>query len=271
MNVLIEIYFEAKRFLITLILNLLMMKKTVMVSAFMAIFLIFACQKDGTTENGSIVSTREQQNWQTAKLDAKFADSQKQVTGYLFPTDEMSKLVETPNVVNVRFVLGYSDNTLQIKVLGVDKSGNELASVDSAILRETSYADKLSVLNVSKSKANKGVNLLDEHLLFPKEAFDGIKAWQEKLNTVSDLDEVLSYEGKRFTHYSIEKEIIADILKNKNTTNVGLFLGLNPIGKVTTILIGLDKNNSIKKGSLTAKEAEAPEDVYDGVRPSPPF
>ena len=248
------------------------MKKTILSIAVLAVLLMFSCQKENATENGSIVSTTEQQNWQTAKLDAKFADSQKQVTGYLFPTDEMSKLVETPNVVNVQFVLGYSDNTLQIKVIGVDKSGKELASVDSEILKENGYADKLAALNVSKSKANKGVNLLDEHLLFPKEAFDGIKAWQEKLNTVSDLDEVLSYEGKRFTHYSIEKEIVADLLKNKNTTNVGLFLGLNPVGKVTTILIGLDQNNSIKKGSfLTGKVEDVPEDVYDGARPSPPY
>jgi hypothetical protein len=248
------------------------MKKTSILIAFIAMFLIFACQKDGTTENGSIVSTAEQQNWQTAKLDAKFADSQKQVTAYLFSTDEMSKLVQTPNVENVQFVLGYSDNTLQIKVIGVDKSGNELASVDSEILKENGYADKLAALNVSKNKANKGVNLLDEHLLFPKEAFDGITAWQEKLNTLSDIDEVLSYEGKRFKHFSLEAGIVADLLKNKNATNIGLFLGLNPVGKVTTILIGLDKNNSIKKGSfLTGKVEDVPDDVYDGARPSPPY
>ncbi|OXA77353.1 hypothetical protein SAMN05444397_103512 [Flavobacterium aquidurense] len=247
------------------------MKKTILSGAIVATLLFFSCQNENSQGNTSVVSKTEQENWQTAKLDAKFADSQKQVTGYLFPTDEMSKLVETPNVVNVQFVLGYSDNTLQIKVIGVDKSGNELAGVDSQILKEASYTDKLAVLNVSKSKANKGVELLDKHLLFPKEAFDGITAWQEKLNSVTGLDEVLSYEGKRFKHYSLEKEIITDLLKNNNTTNVGLFLGLNPVGKVTTILIGLDKNNSIKKASLTAKDVASPDDTYDGARPSPPF
>jgi hypothetical protein len=249
-----------------------MKNKTSLLSTLTVLLLMFSCQKENSTENESLVSTAEQQNWQTAKLDAKFADSQKQVTAYLFPTNEMSKLVETPNVVNVQFVLGYSDSTLQIKVIGVDNSGNELASVDSQILIEASYTDKLAALNVSKNKANKEIDLLNEHLLLPKEAFDGIKAWQEKLNTVSDLDEVLSYEGKRFKHYSLEAAIVADLLKNKNTANIGLFLGLNPIGKVTTILIGLDKNNSIRKGSfLTGKAEEEPEDVYDGARPSPPY
>lgn len=247
-----------------------MKKKTSLLGAFTVLFLMFACQKESSTENESVVSTTEQQNWQTAKLDAKFAESQKQVTAYLFPVNDMSKVVETANVANVQFVLGYSDNTLQIKVIGVDNSGNELASVDSQILREPSYTDKLAVLNVSKNKADKGVALLNEHLLMPKEAFEGIKAWQDKLNMVADLDEVLSYEGKRFKHYSLEAAIVADLLKNKSNTKIGLLLGLNPLGKVTTILVGLNEGNSIKKTSLTAKDLE-PEDVYDGARPSPPF
>jgi hypothetical protein len=60
------------------------------------------------------------------------------------------------------------------------------------------------------------------------------------------------------------------MLKNKKSVNIGLFLGLNPVGKVTTYLIGLDKNNSIKKASLTTKVTDAG-DVYDGSRPSPPY
>jgi hypothetical protein len=246
------------------------MKRTSLFGAVLIALLTFSCQKENSQENSSIVSKVEQENWQTAKLDAKFADSQKQITAYLFPTAQMSKLVETPNVEFVQFVLGYSDNTLQIKVIGVDKTGKELASVDSNILRETSDTDKLSVLKTSNRKTNKGTAILNNHLLFPKDALDGITAWQEKLNKISDLEDVLSYEGARFKHYSLEAAIITDLLKNKNTANIGLFLGLNPIGKVTTILIGLDKNNSMKKISLTGKEAST-NDVYDGSRPCPPY
>jgi hypothetical protein len=246
------------------------MKKTSLFSAVMSIFLLFSCQNENSQGNSSIVSKTEQDNWQTAKLDAKFANSQKQVTAYLFASDEMSKLVQTPNVEYGQFVLGYSDNTLQIKVIGVNKSGKELASVDSKILKETSYKDELSTLKVSNRKTSKNIPLLDKHLLLPSDAFNGIDKWKQKLNTVSDLDEITSYEGKRFIYYSLEAAIITDILQNKNTTNIGLFLGLNSIGKVTTILIGLDKNNSIKKEtSLTGKEALS-EDVYDATRPCPP-
>ncbi|WP_337967094.1 hypothetical protein [uncultured Flavobacterium sp.] len=246
------------------------MKRTSLLGVALIALLMFSCQKENSQESSSAVSKVEQENWQTAKLDAKFAASQKQVTAYLFPTDAMSKLVETPNVEYVQFVLGYSDNTLQIKVIGVDKTGKEFASVDSKILSETSDTDKLSALKVSTSKTSKGSTLLNNHLIFPNVALDGINAWQKKLSTVSNLDEVLSYEGARFKHYTLEAAIIADMLQNKNTANIGLFLGLNPVGKVTTFLIGLNKNNSIKEVSFTGKEASSNE-VYDGARPSPPF
>ncbi|WP_337967096.1 hypothetical protein [uncultured Flavobacterium sp.] len=245
------------------------MKKRSLLGVALAVLLMFSCQKENSQENSSLVSKTEQENWQTAKLDAKFAASQKQVTAYLFPTDAMSKLVETPNVEYVQFVLGYSDNTLQIKVIGVDKTGKEFASVDSKILNETSDIDKLSALKASSSKTSKGSALLNDHLISSDVALDGINAWQKKLNTVSDLDEVLSYEGQRFRYYTVEAAIVADMVKDKNSANIGLFLGLNPIGKVTTILIGLDKNNSIKKTSFTGKTASA--EVYDATRPCPPY
>lgn len=245
------------------------MKRLSLCSAIAIALLMFSCQKENSQEGSSMVSKVEQENWQTAKLDAKFADSQKQVTAYLFPKEQMSKLVETPNVEFVQFVLGYSDNTLQIKVIGVDKAGKEFASVDANILKEPSDADKLSVLKESNNKTSKGTALLNKHLISPDVALDGIKAWQGKLKTVTGLDEVLSYEGTRFKYYSLEAAIITDMLKNKNTANIGLFLGLNPVGKVTTILIGLDNNNSIKKTSFAGKAADAT--VYDATRPCPPY
>ncbi len=246
------------------------MKRTSLLGVALIALLMFSCQKENSQENSSSVSKVEQENWQTAKLDAKFAASQKQVTAYLFPTDAMSKLLETPNVEYVQFVLGYSDNTLQIKVIGVDKTGKEFASVDSKILKDASDTDKLSALKTSSGKTSKGTALLNEHLISPDVALDAINTWQKKLSAVSDLDEILSYEGARFKHYTLEAAIVADMLQNKNTTNIGLFLGLNPVGKVTTYLIGLDKNNSIKKTSFAGKTAGA-SDVYDGSRPCPPY
>ena len=137
------------------------MKRTILYATMSAMFLIFSCQKDNTQEDSVSVSAIQKENWLAADLDSKFANSQKQVTAYLFDNDEMSKLVKTSNINEVRFVLGYSDNTIQIDVVGVDKSGKKLGSVKSKILNEQNYTKKLNELNdVSVSTTNKRTALL---------------------------------------------------------------------------------------------------------------
>lgn len=187
----------------------------------------------------------------------------------MFANDEMSKLVKTPNITEVRFVLGYKNNIIQVSIVGVDKYGKELGKVNSTILKEPNYTSKLSKLNeVSNGKTNKGTALLNAHVLLPKDAFAGIEAWQEKLSSVSNLDEVTSYEGLRFRYFSLESDVIAAMADKSKTVNIAMFFGLNPKGKVTTILIGLDGNNAIKGSSQTSKEET---DVYDATRPCPPY
>src|SRR5687768_2973486 len=123
------------------------MKKTILYATISAMFLIFSCQKDNSQEDSVSVSAIQKENWITADLDSKFANSQRQVTAYLFDNDEMSKLVKTSNINEVRFVLGYSDNTIQIDVVGVDKSGKKLGTVSSTILKDSNYSKKLDELN----------------------------------------------------------------------------------------------------------------------------
>ncbi|PWB19038.1 hypothetical protein [Flavobacterium sp. HTF] len=249
------------------------MKKTILF-AVSAMFLMFSCQKDNSQEESGVVSAAQKENWLSANLDSKFANSQKQVTAYLFANEEMSKLVKTPNITEVRFVLGYESNTIQVSIVGVDKSGKELGKINSTILKESNYEAKLSKLNeLSVSKTNKRTPLVSEHLLLPKDAYAGILGWKEKLNSVKDLDEVTSYDGLRFRHFSLESSIVETMVNKANTANIGVFFGLNPKGKVTTILISLDKNNAVKKTSITSKgeTGDVLDDVLDGVRPSPPY
>jgi hypothetical protein len=238
------------------------MKKIKVYAIFTMIVFILSCQKENTQDEISSITISEKESWLTANLDAKFASSQKQVTAYLFSTNEMATLVKKPNIEEVHFVLGYNNNTILIEVIGVDKSGNELGTVKSTILKQFNL-NKLEEISVSNT--NKKTPLLTKHLLLPKEASFWINTWQKKLNTVSDLNEITSYQGSRFRYFSLESEIIEEMV-SKGNTNIGVFLGINPKGKVTTILIGLDQNNAIKT-SLTSKEAD---DVYDGTRPCPP-
>lgn len=245
------------------------MKKTILCLTLPAIFLMLSCQKDNSQDENTNLSSIQKENWLSADLDAKFANSQKQVTAYLFANEEMSKLVETPNIKEVHFVLGYSDSTIQISIVGVDKSGKKLGTVNSTILKEPNYETKLNKLSeLSVSQTRKRTTLLNSHLLLSKDALAGIKSWKEKLNSVSDLNEVTSYEGARFRYFILESDIVKDMVDKTGTKNIGVFFGLNPKGKVTTILIGLDKNNAIKQSTSISKEID---DVYDGSRPVPPF
>lgn len=246
------------------------MKKRNFCIALMTLFVAFSCQKDASQDDGSLNSvSNKKENWLKADLNTEFASSQKQVTAYLFPTEKLDKLVNTPNVEEIRFVLGYVDNTIQIEVTGVDKSGEKLGSVESTVLKDISVQNNLVELKkLTVNTTKKRSLLLNEHILVPSYAFAWIDAWQEKLSTVSDLDEVLSYEGTRFRYYSLEAGVVKEMTSEKSA-NVGLFLGLNPKGKVTTILINLDKNNGIKKASQTSKDDT--DDVYDGARPVPPY
>ncbi|RZJ48439.1 MAG: hypothetical protein EOO44_21090, partial [Flavobacterium sp.] len=111
------------------------MKKNILY-AMSAIVFMFSCQKDNPQEESGKVAITQKENWLKANLDSKFANSQKQVTAYLFANNEIASLVKTPGITEVRFVLGYSDDKIQIDVVGVDKAGKKLGTVHSTILSE---------------------------------------------------------------------------------------------------------------------------------------
>ncbi|PXY42911.1 hypothetical protein [Flavobacterium hydrophilum] len=243
------------------------MKKIKILGFYILMIVNLSCQKENSQEDVTPVLVSQKENWLSVNLDAKFKISQKQVAAYLLPTNEMKLLIEKPNIAEVHFVLGFADNTIQIEVAGVDGSGAELGTVKSGILKESNFRTELTNLNkLSLIVTNKRTSLLNSHLVAPGDAFTWIKEWQKKLNDPSDLEEVISYQGSRFRYFSLEVEVVKAMLY-KDNVNIGVFLGLNPKGKVTTILIGLDENNNIKKTSITSKEAE---DIYDGTRPCPP-
>jgi hypothetical protein len=226
-----------------------------------------SCQKENNEEQITPALAAENESWLSANLDAKFASSQKQIAAYLFPASEMKLLIERPNVTQVHFKLGFIDNTIQMQVSGVDEAGVELGMVKSSILKESIFRTELTNLNaLSVSRTKKRTVLLNSHLVSPGDAYTWINEWQKKLNNVSELEEVTSYKGNRFSYFSLEAEVIKAMLYQDNI-NIGAFLGINSKGKITPILIGLDKNNNIIKTSITSKETE---DIYDGTRPCPP-
>lgn len=242
------------------------MKKIKKIGFYVLIVLALSCQRENNQEDPP-ASVLENKDWLSAKLDAKFASSQKEVVAYLFPVSEMKLLMERPNITQVHFKLGFVDNIIQMQIAGVDESDHELGIVKSSILKESIFRNELANLKaLSVSATKKRTELLNSHLLSSGDAFIWISEWQKKLNNISELDEVTSYKGNRFRYFSLEAEVVKAMLHNGNSS-IGVFLGINPKGKVTTILIGLDKNNHVKKTSVTSEETE---DIYDGTRPCPP-
>jgi len=243
------------------------MKKIKKIGFYVLIAFVFSCQKENNQEDVVPESVLQNENWLSAKLDTKFASSQKEVVAYLFPISEMKLLMERANITQVHFKLGFVDNIIQMQIAGVDESDHELGIVKSSILKESIFRNELANLKaLSVSTTKKRTELLNSHLLSPGDAFIWINEWQKKLNNISELDEVTSYKGNRFRYFSLEAEVVKAML-HKDKSNIGIFLGINPKGKVTTILIGLDKNNHVKKTSVTSEETE---DIYDGTRPCPP-
>ncbi|MFB9108305.1 hypothetical protein [Flavobacterium gyeonganense] len=243
------------------------MKKIKKIGFYVLIVFVFSCQKENNQEDVAPALVVQNENWLSAKLDAKFASSQKEVAAYLFPISEMKLLMERPNITQVHFKLGFVDNIIQMQVASVDESDHELGIVKSSILKESIFRSELANLKaLSVSATKKRTELLNSHLLSPRDASLWISEWQKKLSNISELDEVTSYEGNRFRYFNLEAEVVKVMLYNGNV-NLGAFFGINPKGKATIILIGLDKNNQVKKTSVTSEETE---DIYDGTRPCPP-
>lgn len=243
------------------------MKKITLLACSTMAFFMFSCQKDNVQEDGGKATSSKKEAWLGATLNANFAASQKQVTAYLFSSEELTTLISASDLHHLRFVLGYNNGIIQIDAVGVSSKGKETGRIVSKALIVSSFTDQLAVLNQFVPNTNKKNVILNKHLLSSKAAYDGIEAWQNKLSKAESLDEITSYDDLRIQSYKVETVVIKDMLDKSGTANVGLFLGLNNEGKMTTVFVALDKDNAIKKSSPTSKTSE---EIYDFTEPSPP-
>jgi hypothetical protein len=248
------------------------MKKITFYASVLMTFFLGSCQKETLTED--VNANFQRVDWLSADLNASFAASQQKVTAYLFEKKALADVINAKEVDHVRFVLGFDSNIIKITAVGIDAEGKELVSASSKVLFENQYDQQLVKLKetktqaiTAKTQAITAKTVVSKHVLAPKMAYSGIKGWQEKLAKVKDLNEVSSYNGERINYYSLEKEVVQAMIENANTASVGLFLGLNVEEKLTTVFVGLNKENSIRSSSPTAKDAA--DEVYDFSRPCP--
>lgn len=246
------------------------MKKAVLYFSIISTIFLAGCQKETQQEEVNLSSVAPRSQWLNSNLDSRFSESQQLTTCYLFKPEDLSELISAENLYEVRFVLGYANKAIQINAVGVDALGNELKSVSSNVFFDETFVQKLMQLKFSPDNKNTDNGVVYEHLLSPKKAFDYIEDWNKKLILGSELDEVTSYNGLRIHHFSLDKEVVLDMVMMNRAANIALFLGLNDKGKMTTVFMGLDGENNLILPSPGAREDDLSGKIYDFTRPCPP-
>ena len=241
------------------------------IGSFLIFLTLVSCQKeDLKIENSNKSSFFDfQKKWEEAELNPNVLKKQGNSTCYLFSKETINGLLLNRDVVNFRFLLGLTNDKLDIKVQGVDVEGVNKGVVNSIISKDKSNASFLKVLHTSALKSSDNKSIVGQHLLEPKVAFEYINKWNTKLKNATEVDDIVSYNMERIRHFSIEKEVITEIAKSKRFKYLGVLLGINPEEKLTTVLIGLDENESIIESSSLSRDANEFLSVYDFTKPCP--
>ncbi|MEW5675192.1 hypothetical protein ABGT15_02660 [Flavobacterium enshiense] len=244
--------------------------KQVFLSVF-ALLLLVSCQKEeggATTGEASLASFKS--DWVTSKLDASLQKADANTVCYLFSKEELNQLLANEQLGKVRFVLGLTDGKLDMKTVGVTNDGTYLGIVNSLMISDESFNNQIVALSSSTIEFESDDEIIDAHILNPKTAFAYIKNWNVKLAENQDVSNVVSYDNLRINHFSIEKEVIDKVSDLPDFKFLGVVFGVNPQGKLTTVLFGLDSERNI---ILPANEFNNREDyspsIFDFTKPCP--
>lgn len=241
--------------------------------SFLTIVVFVSCQDDEMKEGK--ISAKEsdfskfKESWIHSDLDISVSKTQRNTTCYLFSKEELSSLQKNSKLEKVRFVLGLTNGKLDIKTQGVDIKGENLGVINSTVYFEESLDSAVNKLANSSQEFPSNNETISKHLLNPTKAYDYINKWNTKLTKKSNLNATVSYDNLRINHFSIEKEVINEISHFTHFSYLGIFLGINPEGKLTTVLVGLDENKTIILPSKFSKTVDNSGGIYDFTKPCP--
>lgn len=237
--------------------------------------LLFACSEQEQTPLNATALTDgiAERNWQESNLTKTFFENQKNVSHYNFNKKDISNALAISNVTSFRFVLGLQYDELRIIMVGIDNEGKEVVSVPSAVyLDPGNYAKAIDLLEHSSmtySADRKKTSVVGKHLLTYSNAFSYISKWKALLDN-KDIFAAITNSGIRYRYYSLEKEVVADMIAPQNVASIGLFLGLNAENELTTVF--LQKDNSdllILNSNLSSSRDINDGDVFDFTSPCP--
>ncbi|MGX7668966.1 hypothetical protein [Flavobacterium pedocola] len=239
-------------------------------SVLMVLFLV-SCQKEEASSENTVKSSLVSFNsdWVNSKLDSSLRKSDENTIGYLFSKEELNTLLENEQLIKFRFVLGLTDGKLDLKTVGVTKDGIQVGVINSMIVSDDNFDTQINGLSSSAVEFKSDDAIVRQHMLNPATAFTYINKWNVQVTENKDLDNVVSYDNLRINHFSIEREVIENMSNLPDFKSLGIVFGINPQGKLTTVLLGLNGNQSVILASEESKlEAEDPS-VFDFTKPCP--
>lgn len=246
------------------------MKIKKLLMAFFAIAVLTACSEQETNSTESLDSfTIAKKNWQERTLTSSFFENQGKVSHYSFSKKEVQSTLTNPNITDFRFVLGLENDQIIINLVGVSYYGEEMTSISSIPnFNSDLYATPLKSLQNNPfqySKARLEAPIIGKHLLPYDLTYTYINNWHKTLSS-GNIEEMITDEGIRFRYYSLEKEVIAEMISRENTESIALFLGLNSENKLTTVFLKKDKENLL---ILNTGERNLDGDSLDFTTPCP--
>lgn len=232
---------------------------------------LISCQEDEAKEENlnELSFSVFKKKWTDSNLNFSLLGKKESTTCYLFSKNEINDLQENSRLEKLRFVLGLTNGKIDIKTQGVDINGEGLGIINSEIYFEKSLDESIVKLGYSNQKFISNNSISTNHLLNPQKAFEYINKWNKRSNETKILSNIVSYDNNRIKHFSIEKEVINEISHFTNFNYLGVILGVNPEGKLTTVLVGLDENKNIILPSSLSKTGESNGGIYDFTQPCP--
>lgn len=238
-----------------------------------ALLTLISCQNEEIkSKNAETVSLAAFQNkWIQAESDAKTARFNGFVACYMFPKNDVLHLMETPQLKRIRFVLGVTNGKLDLITQGVNSGGASLGMINSTVVSNRHISNQINQLSTSRLRFSCNDAILRRHFLNPVQAYNYVNRWNMKLAENADLNDVLSYDNVRINYFSIDKEIVQEIADFSGFKYLGVLLGVNPEGKLTTVLLGLDMNQDFIFLPQTSKGggANVPPTIFDFSQPCP--
>ncbi|WP_046755822.1 hypothetical protein [Kordia jejudonensis] len=245
------------------------MKKFFFTAAALAGMFLFSCSEELKENTENVIATElltktQKTNWVDTKISNEIINNQKSISHYEFNVNELKELVGNENVSYVWFDLGLNDaNQITFTATGESTSGYTVMQVSSKIISTNEYKEDFSVFTrVGNVALNTNPEL--DHILQNSDAYEYLT---EMKKAYDDFEETLDQEGQRVERFGLDVIIVKRMLMTHDINSLGLFLGKNKQGKMTTVFIGKDKNDNLL---IDAQAAESTAGMaFDHTLPCP--